>query len=1668
MKPESMTTVYGGMDKDSDPRVMDTESGFHPNARNVRLAPDNIPVSMQGTVQQNVVLPSGNKRCVGSYWDRRNDLRYDFWWDQNGNHCITRHDPSADTSLVVIETPLLAFRYDDPVTGIGLVDGQYLYWANYGEPLMLIDLERAIDDGTKKSLLNAYIPSHIDSTQRVYGASIYLDGNLVASNASFHVSNATEISRQAVMLDAVSASFNVAFSQFTAEACGGYIEFTAASAGMWSVTVEYTDTVNGIIQPTAQAIVEFTNRYNDPWHIEQLDMAAFMPPVPPVATGSSDPSTSLNFIGRRVFRFAYAYVLVDGSKTPLSPWSAPSFILESCLTSEFGNLIEVSFSADQNLIQAWTRGEISQIELFFQEGTENGWPRQWYSAGLFGKEEWAYTLALDFRNSVVPVAIDTAYTDLYAYSNPLTAKAATQIADQDNNNRLLVGNTVEDYEAPCLNIQADLEFSDAMSPVTSVDIEVWVRACSMYANDAPFWRSQPIWRRTKNGPNQIGLFGLNDTDNDDNDQTTTTGGFPVYIAGLPYLAITEQVVTYINNTSVNFIQDTTVLDGTTAGIPPIGNPTAVTGRAGIRACIVSGDIYHRAVIKGVPTGQTVIIRVADTKCGFLDDGSKLDLNNPDLLYQQSSTNIFGNEIGSGTGYAQTPNSKEIKIDIPSNATGTLFAGTLLYMDCSEPDLLEINTMTYKGYVFDDDGRDYANPGNDIREKGTSMDRTLVVAYPFHPVTGNPVLLPSVAPGADYWDSQGVTAAVSIAKLQGNTTDHNGYYFIPFKKQSILVLGVPVPCNWKMGVVSVTGNPSIPVGTVSPTASGFAATDLTIINDFNDNKWEGTLVTPNPLGGPVSGNLSTAGRFKNYIMANVNPDAQEKIRTRITGTVTSNGIGVGGVVVVYENGRWTTTEQDGTYELVLYGSMNVGGVVGANNNDRIEDRVLFHWNGPCSVIFQGGNMTSQIPIYRFWESREYSNSVWYIGLDKSASTGAFNNGPYLKRGGVYDLGAIMVDTNGRPTPVQYIKTFNVPTINDDLNGYDPITYPVPNTYRRGTASIRWSMLSPVPSGLLGTFKYLQFVITPNSSSVKYLQWGVSNAIYSSRWDPSTNFPVDSGYANPSSTEIYLSFTDSFERYREINADAATQVPGTNPLIQFGQVGWVLTPGDRLRLIALSDGTYPQSPIDLDIIGQRGRFLVIQNRGSLPEFKGGEIVELITPGLEAGESKFYREVPGAQVFINDPYGSPSWGLSTGVVQGADTWLIPSQIPVRPGYVSDTATPNVAWTIRNWTRESCSITDFWPSKVDALGRAAIEDPLAKQQERGTVVRVSNPYQPGSYSNGMRWFEPANLKVANTDFGFIQYLEEMDQVVVAPCSGARTFAIYLSRQVASADDEELIVIGGKILGTYRPFQHRYGTRNPESIVRGDTFMMWVDIVSGTVIRYDVNGLKPISTRGIETWFRSYCRRLIQYPNPRFYGGFNSEFDEYWITIKGVGRTVNGIDITDGDDTIVFWFNSRDDAATANRWICHVDLIPQYYGRSSGRMFNMDGNSVWLHDQNPVNGLFNGVQNYLRVDFLFNKDAIRKKVWLSMQVNEGGGWSCPFISNINGQQSNLIEADFEVRENFAKAAFLRDINTPVQNPLVYGDALRSTTLQVSVQNSSTGKVRLVAVSAHYRNSPET
>ena len=1044
------------------------------------------------------------------------------------------------------------------------------------------------------------------------------------------------------------------------------------------------------------------------------------------------------------------------------------------------------------------------------------------------------------------------------------------------------------------------------------------------------------------------------------------------------------------------------------------------------------------------------------------------------------------------------------VTIPTNATGTIFLGEFLYADNTVPEDLAAKTLPADIYLFDDDGLDYSNPGNDIRETGIPMTRTYVGGATYNAVNAPMSLnlstwfpigfaqysyLNNKCRGADYWSGQGYTFLDQIYREFRNVTDHNGYTWIPIRKWRYGPPAVPLLFKWRLAVVSVSGNGVTPSGTVDGfvpntaySLSNINVTNLTVVNDLEDNKWYPSVsgdfsLTAAALTSEVFVDV-TGPEYRSYVIGNVNPDpdVSNYIKTTVKGAVLENGTNtpVDNVSVVITNGGWTRTA-NGDWQVVLHGAMNKNFIIGNNDNDRVEDRPIFGWNGACAVSWFGGSAYGNLlNIYRYLVGQQYSMNIPYLYGNSFIIQQVGINGPFLKRWGLYDVGIIGVDQHGNPTPVQLLKQFEIPGINDDLHEYDPIKYPLPGTYRRGNATINWSINSPVPVPEFNRFRYFQFVITPEQSTDRFLQWAPATVLYVSRWDSAGNVPVVSGYGT-NATEIYLSMGDTFQRFREINADSATVSTGTT-LNQFGQVGWSYQPGDRVRIITKYDGTYQSTPIDVELIGQRGVYLVINNDNSIPEMFGGELIELYRPGKTPGEAKYYNEVVGVQAVVSDPFGNPDWVNSSGTtaagtaIMGADAWGLATSIPIRPGYINPTDTPNLEWRSRIYFRQSMSITDFWPSKVDALGRVAIEDPQATQRRRGTIVRVGNSYMPGTSRNGLRLFEPLNNKVANTDYGLIMHLEEMDQVVVCPCSGSRTFAIYLSRTLVTSGDTDLITIGGSILGTMRPMAWRYGTVNPESIVRGDTFMFWVDALAGAVVRYDVNGVKSISKRGLGNWFARYCRGIVKFDNYRFYGGINQEFSEYLITTKLVQRIENGIDIDAGGDTLAFWFANSEESAVGNKWSCFMDWTPEYYGRSAGKMFSMKNGAVHLHDADPDNqNTVYGVKFPMSVDMLFNNDPVIKKVFLAVQANNGPGWYSPSIVTPEGQRSNLIEADYVNDEGVAKAGLLRDINTPVSLPLTNGDPLRSAALTVRFSNDAdNGKAILNSAGIHYRTSPET
>jgi hypothetical protein len=130
----------------------------------------------------------------------------------------------------------------------------------------------------------------------------------------------------------------------------------------------------------------------------------------------------------------------------------------------------------------------------------------------------------------------------------------------------------------------------------------------------------------------------------------------------------------------------------------------------------------------------------------------------------------------------------------------------------------------------------------------------------------------------------------------------------------------------------------------------------------------------------------------------------------------------------------------------------------------------------------------------------------------------------------------------------------------------------------------------------------------------------------------------------------------------------------------------------------------------------------------------------------------------------------------------------------------------------------------------------------------------------------------------------------------------------------------------------------------------------------------------------------------------------------------------------------------------------------------------VWLHDADASNqNVIYGIKRPLSVDMLFNNDPVVKKIFLAVQANNGGGWYSPSITTPEGQVSNLVETDYVLDEGVSKAAVLRDVNSPVPNPISYGDPMRSAALTVRFSNDcNDGKVVLNSAGIHYRTSPET
>jgi hypothetical protein len=77
-----------------------------------------------------------------------------------------------------------------------------------------------------------------------------------------------------------------------------------------------------------------------------------------------------------------------------------------------------------------------------------------------------------------------------------------------------------------------------------------------------------------------------------------------------------------------------------------------------------------------------------------------------------------------------------------------------------------------------------------------------------------------------------------------------------------------------------------------------------------------------------------------------------------------------------------------------------------------------------------------------------------------------------------------------------------------------------------------------------------------------------------------------------------------------------------------------------------------------------------------------------------------------------------------------------------------------------------------------------------------------------------------------------------------------------------------------------------------------------------------------------------------------------------------------------------------------------------------------------------------------------------------------PSATTQDGQETELIVEDFDLREGVYYAHIYRDKNTPnVVSPLLNGDMMRSHSLEIELRNDSTSPQKIFAVSVRYHHS---
>jgi len=567
----------------------------------------------------------------------------------------------------------------------------------------------------------------------------------------------------------------------------------------------------------------------------------------------------------------------------------------------------------------------------------------------------------------------------------------------------------------------------------------------------------------------------------------------------------------------------------------------------------------------------------------------------------------------------------------------------------------------------------------------------------------------------------------------------------------------------------------------------------------------------------------------------NINARDTCSTFISGTV-ENSIGAptNNALVVYEHGRTDRTNVAGAYLFIVWGDMltpNEPNFATITNftfgTDRTVDNLIISVESMCVPTYPSGQEIFPIDITPMGNApTDYNpDNPYQVGtfiVDEALNPQVKT----LKRGGNYSFGLRLYDSAGRLCSVISAFDLYIPFITEDLNITFPNQYPS-GTYIHGKPSITWQLN---PNTIFEDWvSTMQWMVTKNTIYGRYLQWVANSVTYLSVVETEEIPEIQTSYQNSDAVAI------------KISLENIVDFASTNPN---SQIGYGFEEGDRLRLIANRNSDYVDGVYDFEIFKTdiATNSVYVKPSSFIYEIQSGSLFEIYNAKtLSDNEQERYYEV-GEVINVNN--GVPD--KYTDTFTFGDTYWRGRYILVNDDANNFSATyPAVI--------EDASVSDFYPSQAQDIGRVGIIDPNFKQIRRPMLLKASNQFIPSTATNGLSSFEALNEKELDRANGAIQRFCTINQYIVA-ISNVRETSNYI--QVVTfqqaTQGEGVLAIADQFFGTAYPHSKTLGTDLPASVFINDGQIFGYHSQRSDVWHYRGDGETAISDMKMKNYFQS------------------------------------------------------------------------------------------------------------------------------------------------------------------------------------------------------------------------